>query len=165
MKKRATLQWSSLAMYFLAYISRANSPHVSKDIEGILKVAAKNNLALSVTGMLLIRSGIFFQLLEGDKKDVLAIFEKIAKDKRHKKLEILIEAEEPGSKRLFPNWSMGLVGEPDGDSEQNKILDILHSTVTSTKPKKERIVTLLKKFSMLQPMSAQDIIARSSLAK
>jgi hypothetical protein len=148
-------------MYFLAYVSKAKSRKISMDINAILKVATKNNAKHGVTGMLLVRSGIFFQLLEGEKKDVLTIFQKIVKDPRHEKIEILLEVEEAGSDRFFPKWSMGLVDDVDDDFAHQNIIENLYNLVISPKPKKDRILLLLKTFSTTVSMSAQDILTKS----
>ena len=47
----------------------------------------------------------FLQCLEGDKEDVIEIFEKIKLDERHDSIVELIE--ENDGKRYFPNWWMG----------------------------------------------------------
>jgi hypothetical protein len=110
---------------------------------------------------LLFRSRIFFQLLEGGKEDVLATFQRIAKDPRHEGLEVLFEVEldEP---RIFPSWEMGLISEPLAAPEQEALVESLNSIVLSGKPEKEKIMDLLRKFSAIAPpaLSARDVLAQ-----
>ncbi len=150
-------------MYFLAYISRMTSKTNQKDLNNILEKAKQNNGQRGVTGMLLVRSGVFFQQLEGEKKEVLDIFQKIVKDKRHENIEILIETEIDGASRMFPNWHMGFIGEIQKNAEHERLVDTLHACVSSTKPKQEKIFALLKKFSTIQPTSAQEILGKAQL--
>lgn len=47
----------------------------------------------------------FIQVLEGEQKAVEELYDRIKKDNRHKKIQILLEGHLPS--RLFGNWSMG----------------------------------------------------------
>lgn len=46
----------------------------------------------------------FIQVLEGEQKAVEEFYDRIKKDNRHKKIQILLEGHLPS--RLFGNWSM-----------------------------------------------------------
>ena len=61
-----------------------------------------------LTGALFYENGHFAQILEGKRKDVLFIWEKIQKDYRHKVLH-RIELDEI-DQRLFPNWALRFYG-------------------------------------------------------
>lgn len=54
---------------------------------------------------MILKGRSFLQCLEGQREDVLEIFEKIKKDERHDSILELVEEED--SKRYFPNWYMG----------------------------------------------------------
>jgi uncharacterized Fe-S cluster-containing MiaB family protein len=76
-----------------------------KALDDILNVARKRNAELEVTGILLFHSGSFFQVLEGDRPVIEALFEKIAADKRHTRAaKIILEAI---PERAFSEWKMG----------------------------------------------------------
>lgn len=55
--------------------------------------------------MLLYLQGKFIQLLEGERKEVVKLYERIRQDTRHRKVVTVVEGESP--KRNFKNWSMG----------------------------------------------------------
>ncbi len=55
--------------------------------------------------MLLFREQTFFQILEGDRAVVDALFEKLAIDKRHTRVTKIIV--EPIEQRSFAEWTMG----------------------------------------------------------
>ena len=57
--------------------------------------------------MLLYDGSHFMQVLEGDETKVLALFEQIKADPRHKNVEALIN--NPLDKRNFNDWAMGLI--------------------------------------------------------
>lgn len=75
------------------------------ELEALLEQCRAGNELLSVTGMLLYRDGAFFQVLEGDRQDVEALFRKIERDKRHRRVtKIIVESI---SERAFAQWTMG----------------------------------------------------------
>jgi len=92
-------------MYRLMYLSTSTVKFTDEDYEVLLDVARKNNQEKGVTGLLIIKGRSFLQCLEGNKEDVLYIYEKIEQDDRHK--DIIKVVEEEDEKRYFPNWSMG----------------------------------------------------------
>jgi hypothetical protein len=55
--------------------------------------------------MLLYQNQSFFQVLEGDRSVVEALFEKVALDPRHTRVTKVIL--EPISERAFASWTMG----------------------------------------------------------
>jgi hypothetical protein len=149
-------------MYFLTYISKAKTDSI--DLKAILREAITKNSRNGLTGLLLFRSRTFFQLLEGEKRDVLATFQKIAKDTRHEKIEVLFEVEIAGAIRIFPAWQMGLISEPLPAPELEALAASLQSIVLSEKPEKEKILDLLQRFSATAPppSSAREILAQSA---
>ena len=89
----------------LVYLSFSAHDMSDDDLINILEIARRNNQDLDVTGMLLYREGFFIQALEGEEEKVMAIYDKIKRDNRHKNLLILHK--EPIKKRSFEEWSMG----------------------------------------------------------
>lgn len=98
-------------LYHLAYVSTLVAPMPSEDVMELLRVARACNEIRGVTGLLLLRGDSFFQVLEGFKDDVYAIFERVVADSRHHRIEVLFE--EPLAEREFGDWQMGFV-ELDG---------------------------------------------------
>ena len=89
----------------LIYASSATQAFTEEELLTLLNQARANNTRLNVTGMLLYRGGNFLQVLEGGRTVVKDLFQKIAKDPRHR--EIIAFSERPVSQRHFGDWSMG----------------------------------------------------------
>ncbi len=152
-------------MYFLTYVSQAAKGMKSKDLDQILKAARINNGQHEISGLLLERAGTFFQFIEGEKSSVLAIFQKIAKDKRHNKVEIIFEIEVENASRIFPTWEMGFVGGELTPATQQALIGSLHALAKAKKPEKNKILELLKQFSNTAPESGRAILAQTKSAK
>jgi hypothetical protein len=75
-----------------------------QEIRRLLDQATANNLKTDITGILLYRSGLFMQYLEGTKIAVRNLYAKIKKDKRHTSL--IKMHEKPITERVFKNWAM-----------------------------------------------------------
>lgn len=147
-------------MYFLTYFSKVSKSIKSEDVADILKKAQVKNRKNNLTGLLLFRSRTFFQLLEGEKKDVLATFKKISVDPRHHEIKILFETEISDASRIFPSWSMGQISEQMADADQEALMRSLRSIATSVGGGREKVIDLLRKFSTASPSSATGIMAR-----
>lgn len=91
-------------MYFLIYSSTVADGIGEVDFQDILTTAFERNEKLDVTGLLVYHEGSFIQLLEGDKENVLQIYDSIKRDERHYNIITLYTGET--SKRYFPNWRM-----------------------------------------------------------
>ena len=94
-----------MADIHLIYTSLATKRPGKQDLEELLEQARQRNLRQNITGMLLYKSGVYLQVLEGDEKDVHQVFSAIEKDPRNTKVTKLLD--ERIIKRDFPNWSMG----------------------------------------------------------
>jgi hypothetical protein len=92
----------------LSYISKATHDMGLSGLVHLFDVARRWNLDHELTGALFFENGHFAQILEGKRKDVLFIWEKIQKDYRHKVLH-RIELDEI-DQRLFPNWALRFYG-------------------------------------------------------
>lgn len=97
------IQENDLVM--LSYTSIADHLMSSQELIQLLAMARENNRHLHITGMLLYMEGCFFQVLEGERAVIDALYEKIAHDQRHHHVMKLIE--EPIDARSFNDWSMG----------------------------------------------------------
>lgn len=92
-------------MFHLLYTSHAAAPFSESELIDLLKRSRTFNLKNHVTGMLLYLEGKFMQVLEGDKKIVLSLYDKIKRDPTHTRVTTVIEGDSPT--RVFKDWSMG----------------------------------------------------------
>lgn len=76
-----------------------------KDIESILEASKRNNPSLDITGVLLYSDTKFIQLVEGDARTILNLYDKIKTDTRHKNIRTI--SLRPIQERAFPSWHMG----------------------------------------------------------
>jgi hypothetical protein len=95
----------------LVYVSNAARKLGAADIETILHGAQRENATRGITGALMYYDGRFLQVLEGPAAAVQSVYERILADTRHQDVRLLIR--EPTSERLFGQWSMRRVPEPD----------------------------------------------------
>ncbi|MDP3609764.1 MAG: BLUF domain-containing protein [Methylophilus sp.] len=92
-------------LFMLSYTSIASHLMSHQELIDLLSHARVNNNQRNITGLLLYMEGSFFQVLEGERDVVDALYIKIAQDKRHHHVMKLLE--EPLIDRGFANWSMG----------------------------------------------------------
>ena len=105
-------------MIELVYYSQANNDLTAVDISNILKTARDFNSENQITGCLLYNNNEFLQILEGEKKVVMELFESIKKDKRHSNVMLL--ALDYKNDKMFDEWSMAFQ-EIDGTEQDKKI--------------------------------------------
>ena len=97
----------------LAYASEATFQEkpveqgVEPNVARILMTSRKNNAKSEIVGGLYYGDGFFFQYLEGEEQAVNELYQRIARDERHRNVTTLIE--EALSARTFNNWSMKYV--------------------------------------------------------
>jgi len=91
----------------LMYASRAAQAVNADALNAILKESKANNPALGVTGVLCYSSGIFLQVLEGGRKQVNSLYNRIVTDARH--TDVVLLSYEEIEERSFAGWSMGQV--------------------------------------------------------
>jgi len=87
----------------ICYVSKLSESLTDEDVQKIFETTQNNNSKDGVTGILLYGFGNFFQVLEGDKKQVTNLFDHISSDPRHYNIETLIhhDIEFP----IFANYS------------------------------------------------------------
>lgn len=98
-------------LYGLGYVSTQTRPLNNEHMLSILETARSNNASLGITGVLLHRQDSFFQVLEGERDTVKALFEKIRADSRHERVEVVTEG--PIRSREYNDWRMAFI-ELDG---------------------------------------------------
>lgn len=91
-------------IYHLSYVSTSCDCLKYDDIKAILESSNKNNKPSNITGILVYCNKHFFQIIEGNKQDVIELFETIAIDRRHDNVIKIQEGER--EKRQFQNWNM-----------------------------------------------------------
>ena len=92
-------------MIQLIYISSTTNKPSESELLYLLEQARSRNLRKHITGMLLYSNNTYLQLLEGEPKDVLELYDAILKDPRNEGHVLLRESEILN--RDFPDWSMG----------------------------------------------------------
>ena len=97
-------------MIRLLYISTTRQRHSPTELENILRVSRRNNLAADITGLLIAGGTRFLQVLEGPESSVDDTYTRICRDPRH--FAPVILKKEPLEDRLFGAWAMGF--QPGG---------------------------------------------------
>lgn len=92
--------------YHLIYLSQPTEYLNKSELINMLTKAQINNIDHDISGILIIKDKSIFQLLEGNKDTVLALYEKIKNDKRHKTPLIIFEGF--SSYRSIPFLGMAL---------------------------------------------------------
>ena len=102
-------------MIHLVYVSSATREMSEEDLLFLLEQSRNRNKRQNITGMLLYAGGNYFQVLEGDIKDVEEIYEAIVNDERNKGNIVILKGNI--KERKFPDWSMGFKHLTDQDSD------------------------------------------------
>jgi hypothetical protein len=92
----------------LIYKSRCKGSANWDLVDSILASSARNNPANGITGVLVASETHFLQVLEGEFEALNATFERISRDTRHDKVQLIsfTEIEE----RKFADWAMHGIG-------------------------------------------------------
>ena len=128
----------------LIYFSAVRGGLSRADLKDILARSRSNNAAAGVTGALCFNNSRFLQVLEGRRLQVNKVFGRILADPRHQEVGIITFA--PAAERLFPAWSMLLVG----DDRLTQDLCRRFCGVTSFRPERltaERATALVTHFA------------------
>lgn len=91
----------------LVYVSAATQGLTPDALERIRLVSESRNRNLGITGLLLHQGASFYGVLEGDRRRVFQLMERIITDPRHRDVQILRES--PVDRRRFENWSLGAI--------------------------------------------------------
>jgi hypothetical protein len=109
-------------MFRILYVSTANQSFSTEALSQLLQKARKQNREARVTGMLVYSDGDFLQVLEGEHPDVIACYDRISADQRHRDIIQLQRGLAYGG-RLFPNWTMGFKRVP-GAAQVNDVVGV-----------------------------------------
>ena len=96
-----------MPLYQLGYVSTQVRPMGAADLIDLLNFARDENRRRGITGLLLHRQDSFFQVIEGDKEVILALFAEIEADPRHQRIEVLFQG--PIQTREYADWEMGFI--------------------------------------------------------
>jgi hypothetical protein len=91
----------------LLYASRAAEPAPEGLVEAVVHQARRNNPELGITGVLCHGGDVFLQVLEGGRDAVNVLYNRIACDRRHRRVTLL--SYEEILERRFAAWTMGQV--------------------------------------------------------
>ena len=95
------------ALYHLGYVSTEAIKFSDEALVALLSEARTANTDRDVTGVLVYREGSFYQVLEGSESAVMATFQDIEGDPRHKEVRVLFNGETDA--REFADWQMGFL--------------------------------------------------------
>jgi len=133
----------------LVYVSNRKPNCTSEEIEKILASCKKNNPPLNITGVLLYSDTKFIQLVEGDAKVIMDLYDKIKKDARHSTPMMI--SYNPINEKSFPSWHMGTKDiaksdvqfKTDISTEDKKTFN---SILSGKQEAGQKVLNLLKKF-------------------
>ena len=112
------------------YISSFVHDMSEDEIKELASQAAKNNAENDITGVLMAKGGVFFQIIEGPEENIDRLFTNILKDFRHEKI-ITLGIQIGDLRRLFPNWHMKEINLDTTTSERlqpvRAIIDAVHA--------------------------------------
>jgi len=89
------------------YASRVVGPLTQEVMDSVLEQSRRNNPRHGITGLLCVSEDTFIQVLEGGRDAVCELYNKIAADKRHTNVRLLVYEEI--DERRFGHWNMGHV--------------------------------------------------------
>ena len=95
-------------MIELLYVSMATRAMSPADLDEIRQSSVTSNTKVGVTGALMYGNRAFMQILEGEEAAVRSTLARIARDPRHRSVDIVYEGKILA--RSFPEWMMA-VGE------------------------------------------------------
>jgi len=99
----------------LTYASTVAEAVTVEDIKTIVAQASQKNESVNLTGFLCANLKFFMQCLEGERESVNRLYLKIAQDPRHDKVSLIKYNEI--DKRVFGDWSMGVVTQVDSHKD------------------------------------------------
>lgn len=92
-------------MYRIIYLSSATTKFNNEEIIALLKTSRSNNKTNGITGLLLYSDGNFLQIIEGKRKPLQKLYNKISMDSRHR--NIIKAFDGKITSRMYPNLEMG----------------------------------------------------------
>ena len=105
----------------LVYKSIATAEVISNQmLRELEQQAIVANAQRDITGLLVLTGNVFVQVLEGDARELTALFATIAGDRRHRAVELLFV--KSVGERLFEDWTMRAVDLYDLPGEKRALM-------------------------------------------
>lgn len=140
-------------LYQLVYLSSSTGQYSPEDLKEILSVSRRNNSAINVTGLLLYHDGNIIQFLEGEEDSINSLYDRIARDVRHKGILPLLRRKI--DRRDFGTWSMGFKNIADEEKEQldgfNGLMDSLSSHTIADPAMSKQVQRLIRSYRQVSP--------------
>jgi hypothetical protein len=136
----------------LLYVSKPVGPITTYVTSSILETSRVKNKDSEITGVLCQGSGIYMQVIEGQRAAVSALISRIMADKRHHTVELL--SLEEIDQRRYGQWSMALVQLSLDDPMVQMAHPEFDPYSASGKDAMKIIDDLIKASSPIQTMSA-----------
>ena len=114
-----------MSIYSLTYVSSVSGMYKKDIFRDIALNSHAYNSSHGITGMLLVFNETVMQFLEGPKDEVVALYDKIENDRRHK--GPIVVSTRTMDAREFPHWSMGYKERPNAE-ERNFIFNLDKNT-------------------------------------
>ena len=135
--------------FSLLYVSRSNLqlPSQAAEVDEIVRVAQGRNSALGVTGALVFTEKHFAQNLEGPEEAVTELMESIARDPRHRDLEVVYSDNIAAAR--FAMWTMAYAGP--STFVAGNVLPLTDSAPAAARRRAaERLIMLMQQFAEAQ---------------
>ncbi len=108
-------------IFQVVYASRSVGALDHFDLQQIVAASRRHNWRAGVSGSLLFSGTGIVQVLEGRQAAVQQLFDRIARDKRHAEVRIVLQA--PIARRAFPDWTMGCVFDAQLEADIEGLLE------------------------------------------
>jgi len=129
--------------YAISYVSTAERSLSETEIRQILNDSEINNNKQNITGLLLYSEGNFFQIIEGDQKQIVQLYETIEDDSRHFNVIKLFGKEI--NKESFDGYKSDFISE-DARYSSARLQNYEHYLEVLDKPTKNAVANILKAF-------------------
>lgn len=129
--------------YAIVYVSNAAGELNELEVQQLLAGSKRDNNKKDVTGILLYSESNFFQVLEGEKKTVLDLYDTIQQDKRHNNL-IQIFGKEINNES-FDGYESDFISE-NTEIDQEKMQHYIDYIKVLDKPTQKAVENILRAF-------------------
>lgn len=133
----------------LVYVSKRNANCTEEEITDILEACKKNNPGLGITGILMYNENKFIQLVEGDSRTIMNLYDKIKDDSRHS--NCIMVSLSPIKEKTFPSWHMGSKNVSDNVMDYDTQISAEHkrtfdNILSGKEQDGDRVLKTLQKF-------------------
>ena len=98
----------------LLYVSELSPNTRATEVSRIVSSSRRHNAGNGITGLLIFDGDCFCQYVEGPPAAVTALNDRLDRDVRHTRMEVLLEGPFTGPRR-FSDWRLGYVDAVDAD--------------------------------------------------